>query len=85
LVPWWLIAQFQIARAVRQIALAVSQQDQGVVLIFEAMNELSTMMEDTEQQPDTTKSAAVALEGVSRRLPTSSPATTRSPLRQMGA
>ncbi|HEX8699876.1 MAG TPA: methyl-accepting chemotaxis protein [Myxococcaceae bacterium] len=56
------------ARAVRQIALAVSQQDQGVVLIFEAMNELSTMMEDTEQQLDTTKSAAVALEGVSRRL-----------------
>jgi methyl-accepting chemotaxis protein len=56
------------ARAVRQIALAVSQQDQGVVLIFEAMNELSTMMEDTERQLDTTKSAAVALEGVSRRL-----------------
>ncbi len=56
------------ARAVRQIALAVSQQDQGVVLIFEAMNELSTMMEDTERQLDTTKSAAVALEDVSRRL-----------------
>jgi methyl-accepting chemotaxis protein len=56
------------ARAVRQIALAVSQQDQGVVLIFDAMNELSTMMEDTERQLETTKSAAVALEGVSRRL-----------------
>jgi methyl-accepting chemotaxis protein len=56
------------ARAVRQIALAVSQQDQGVVLIFDAMNELSTMMEDTERQLDTTRSAAVALEGVSRRL-----------------
>ena len=56
------------ARAVKQIALAVSQQDQGVVLIFEAMNELSTMMEDTERQLETTKSAAVALEGVSRRL-----------------
>ncbi|MDY7227545.1 methyl-accepting chemotaxis protein [Hyalangium rubrum] len=56
------------ALAVRQIALAVSQQDAGIGLIFEAVNELSTMMEDTERQLDTTKGAAVALEDVSRKL-----------------
>ncbi len=56
------------AKAVRQIALAVSQQDAGVVLIFEAVNKLSSMMEDTEHQLDQTRNAAVSLEEVSRRV-----------------
>jgi methyl-accepting chemotaxis protein len=54
--------------AVRQIVAAVSQQDLGIAQIFGAVNELSKMMEDTEKELGSTKTAAVMLDDVSRKL-----------------
>ncbi|SEM66128.1 methyl-accepting chemotaxis protein [Stigmatella aurantiaca] len=56
------------ANAVREIAGAVSQQDEGIAQIFGAVSELSRMMDDTEQQLGATRTAAMTLDDVSRRL-----------------
>ena len=54
--------------AVRQIAASVSQQNAGIGQIFQAVTELTKMMDDTVRRLDSTGKAALVLKDVSERI-----------------
>jgi methyl-accepting chemotaxis protein len=54
--------------AARQIAAAVSQQNAGIGQIFEAVTELTKMMDDTVRRLESTSNAAQVLNGVADRI-----------------
>jgi methyl-accepting chemotaxis protein len=56
------------AAAVRQISAAVTQQNAGIGQIFQAVNDLTKMMDDTMQRLRTTDGATALLRSVAEQV-----------------